>query len=221
MALRTEIVVVFCLSNMKYFSMVSVFQYSWDQVSCAIWQRYPNPFSSHVLSEDVVERSIKDGCLKTKRIISKTNKLPKLGERLVAGMKTACVVEESVVNPRDKTFTTYTRNIGLTRIMVVVEKCIYRPSPENKSWTICEKQAWIESNMYGLSRVIQSFGLERFKKNAVKASRGLEYVLTKAHNPDSLKDHPLLLGKLSKEKLKEKAQQKAAETLSKKSAITN
>ena len=35
--------------------------------------------------------------------------------------------------------------------------------------------------MFGLAKAIQMFGMERFKKNAVKASKGLEYALDKIH----------------------------------------
>ena len=77
-------------------------------------------YSKHVLSEDVVEREVKDGCLWSRRLITKTNKLPKWGERFVPGSKSACIVEESVVDPVKKTLTTYTRNINLTRIMVTL-----------------------------------------------------------------------------------------------------
>ena len=75
--------------------------------------------SNHVLSEDVIERELRDGCLVSKRLISKTNKLPRLGEHFVPSkVKSACVVEESIIDPKAKTFTTYTRNISLTKIMV-------------------------------------------------------------------------------------------------------
>jgi hypothetical protein len=102
---------------------------------------------------------------------------------------------------------------------VVVEKCVYRPSKDNKTWTECEKHAWIESNVYGFAKAIQSFGVERFKKNTVKASKGLEYILHKTYEPDFIPDQSLLLGKFTKENFKEKAQKKAAETLAKKAPI--
>lgn len=40
-------------------------------------------FSTHVLSEDTWSREVKDGCLYTKRILTKTNRVPKWGERYV------------------------------------------------------------------------------------------------------------------------------------------
>lgn len=46
----------------------------------------------------------------------------------------ACVVEESVVDAANKTFTTYTRNINFAKLMTVDEKCVYHVSPESEGW---------------------------------------------------------------------------------------
>ena len=96
---------------------------------------------------------------------------------------------------------------------------MYRPSADNKKWTECEKHAWVESSIFGFSRAIQSFGVDRFKKNTTKATKGLEYVLQKTFDPESTPDQSLHLANFTTEKLKEKAQKKAAETLAKKTKI--
>ena len=49
-------------------------------------------------------------------------------------MKSACIIEESVVDPNKKIMTTYSRNIFFTSLMVVEEKCVYSVSPNNKDW---------------------------------------------------------------------------------------
>jgi hypothetical protein len=86
---------------------------------------------------------------------------------------------------------------------------------ENSKWTVCEKTAWISSDIFGFSSAIQAFGLERFRKNASKACKGYEYVLDKmfttpaiAHHTHSenLKERALKVAQKAKEKAKEKAQ---------------
>lgn len=59
------------------------------------------------------------------------------------------------------------------------EKCVYKVSPDNCKWTLCEKTAWVSSSVFGFGAAIQAFGLDRFKKNALKATRGFEFVLEK------------------------------------------
>lgn len=63
--------------------------------------------------------------------------------------------------------------------MSVEERCHYRINPENGSWTEIKREAWVSSNVYGLSRAIQEFGLARFKTGVTKTMKGFEYVLAK------------------------------------------
>ncbi len=101
-------------------------------------------------------------------------------------------------------------------IQTVEEKCVYKPSPENPSVTVCERQAWISSNLFGFSYLIQSFGYERFKGNAHKAVRGFEHVLNRLYMPEtipmeqSFQQHTDKI-KNSAKKAKEKAREKAKE----------
>ena len=61
----------------KYFLGQSVLRSSWDQVFTAFWQRYPNPYSEHVLSEDIVHQEVtSDQMLLSRRLLTKTNRLP-------------------------------------------------------------------------------------------------------------------------------------------------
>lgn len=103
----------------KYYESQTIFNYNMEQILQGFWRRYPNPYSLHVLTEDTVEREIRpDGKLYSKRLLTKTNKLPKWAEKIFSHVKHVCIVEESVVDMGKKTLTTYTRNIGLNKIMV-------------------------------------------------------------------------------------------------------
>jgi len=199
---------------MKYYSSLSSFKFSWDQVASAFWKRYPNPHSTHVLTEDTLNRDVQGKKLFSTRLISKTNKIPKWGEKIIpGGTRHVCVVEESVVDVEQKTLTTYTRNVGLTKFMTIDEKVVYRPDPDNKNQTICERQAWVASNLFGFSYAIQTFGFERFKKNAHKAISGFEFVLNRMYLPEIPENSRTLMMNATKDKLKEKA--KAATELAK------
>ena len=98
------------------------------QVAHAIFQRYPNPFASHVLSEDTVYREIISGTtLYTRRFLTKTNKIPKWGERWLSGFRRSVpLLEESWVDTKERTITTYTRNVGLSNFMSAIEKVVYK-----------------------------------------------------------------------------------------------
>ncbi|XP_005992411.1 PRELI domain containing 1a [Latimeria chalumnae] len=166
----------------KYFLGQSILKTSWDQVFTAFWQRYPNPYSKHVLTEDIIHREVTpDNKLISRRLLAKTNRLPRWADRLLPTNITHSVylIEDSIVDPHNKTLTTITWNINHTRFMVVKEQCVYGVNPENCSWTEIKREAWISSNMLGFSRAIQEFGLARFKGNVAKTIKGFEYILAK------------------------------------------
>ena len=103
----------------------------------------------------------------------------------------------------------------------VEEKCVYKPDPSNASATICQREAWIGSNVYGFAFAIQKFGYERFKSNTGKAVKGFEYVLNKLYMPetipvDSMRQLNLntekikTTARLAKDAVKEKAKEKVS-----------
>ncbi|CAB1429967.1 unnamed protein product [Pleuronectes platessa] len=133
----------------KYFSCAGLLQSSWDQVCIAFWQRYPNPYSNHVLTEDIIFREVTpSNCLISRRLLTKVSRAPRWMERHA-------------------------------RLMSVEERCEYGINPDNSSWTELKREAWISSNVYGLSRAIQEFGLARFKTSVTKTMKGFEYVLAR------------------------------------------
>lgn len=191
----------------KHFFDLSTLKSTWDQVAAAFWQRYPNPFSKHVLTEDVIYREVtSDNKLLSRRLFTKTNRLPRWGGLVFPAnlAQSVFVIEDSVVDLQNQTFTTLTWNINHTRIMQVEEKCIYRPNPENVMWTQVQREAWVTSNVFGFSRAIQEFGLARFRRNQLKATEGFEYILSHLQGelpPKTLKE----TAKEATEKAKETA----------------
>lgn len=161
----------------KFFSDTTIFNYNWDQVAQGFWRRYPNPNSKHVLTEDTIQREVKSGRLFTKRLLSKTNSIPKWAERFITA-KHVNIIEESIVDPKNKVLVTYTRNLGYAKVMSVTEKVVYKESEEHPGKTVALRSAWIDSQVRGFSRAICAFGYERFKKNCNKMVGGFNHVLS-------------------------------------------
>ncbi|KAK2726649.1 PRELI domain-containing protein 1, mitochondrial-like [Artemia franciscana] len=191
----------------KHYESNSVFHYPWEYVATAFWWRYPNPYSKHVLSEDVLWREQSGNILLTKRIFTKTNSLPKWGERFIPA-KLVHILEESLVDREKKVLTTLTKNIGFSKVMSVVEKVTYRPCAENPDCTNVSREAWIESEMFGFRKAIEAFGYERFKLNSKKASAGFKIVLAAAF-PQLASQQNGIPKPPSSERLKEAARETA------------
>uniref|UniRef100_A0A3Q3WHS3 PRELI/MSF1 domain-containing protein n=1 Tax=Mola mola TaxID=94237 RepID=A0A3Q3WHS3_MOLML len=153
----------------KYYCCASLLKSTWDQVCVAFWQRYPNPYSNHVLTEDILFREVTPtNCLISRRLLTKTSRAPRWMERYLPKQmaSSAYIIEDSIVDPQKRTMTTLTWNISHARLMV-------------PHWTEIKREAWISSNVYGLTRAIQEFGLARFKNSITKTMKGFEYVLAK------------------------------------------
>jgi len=136
----------------KHYGTTHTHPFHWDLIASAIFLRYPNPLATHVLTEDTLHRELRDkDTLYTRRFLTKTNKLPKWGEKFFANLrKYVPLVEESHVDRKSKVVTTYTRNVGLSRFMVATEKVQYKPDPNDANQTIAVKEVWVESRLYGL-----------------------------------------------------------------------
>lgn len=187
----------------KCVTISSLHKYSWDQIASLFWQRYPNPYSKHVLSEDTICREVRDGKLYTKRLIYKTlHKAPRWAERFVSHVY---IVEESVVDPQSNVITTYTRNICHKNLMLIEEKCDYKVSTDNLLWTLWDKKAYIKSTVFGLSRALQAYGVQKFPKNCKRSAKGLDYILARAH-PDQAEPAAHIY---TKDKLRDAALEKA------------
>lgn len=70
-----------------------------------------------MLTEDVVWREVRDNILYSRRLLTKTNRVPDWGKRFI-GTQAVAIVEESLVDPSQKILVTYTRNIGYNKVMV-------------------------------------------------------------------------------------------------------
>lgn len=65
-------------SNIDWMTWMSVTRHPWSHVVIGMWHKYPNPKCSHVVSIDVVDRSVdpKTGIIRTERILGCKQKAP-------------------------------------------------------------------------------------------------------------------------------------------------
>lgn len=172
---------------MRYWTGDSIVNFEWSQVVCGFWSRYPNPSSSHVLTEDVLERRTDGRKLVTKRIITKKGKVPTYLERFTGGVKNIHLIEESVLDLDKNSFVTYTRNIDMKNVMSVHEKCVYQVCPTDQSKSLLVRCLWSGSNITGFGSIISMYGVKQYQKNIESTDNGFNYVLQKMFDPKSLK----------------------------------
>ena len=120
---------------MKFYETSFQYDYSFPAVSLAYFLRYPNPYSKHVLSTDVIDRHIDPVTkrLHTTRLHLKRSKVPSGILRFLpkglagpGGASQSFVLETSTVDVQEGWMETESRNMEWTGILSVREKQFYR-----------------------------------------------------------------------------------------------
>lgn len=131
--------------------------------------------SQHVLTEDTLERHIKDGKLYSKRLLSKTNHVPKWGRHFYDA-KSVKIVEESICDPKTKTLTTYTRNVAFTKVMVnLIQYRLWYPKPKNTNQCILHSfdcRAWSKKSFTKHPMNILKKQLQYVRRGSIHKSLG-------------------------------------------------
>lgn len=120
----------------KFYESSFSYDYSFPAVTLAYFLRYPNPYSTHVLSTDVIDRHFDPDTqrVSTTRLHLKRSKLPPAVVKLLPkgilgtgsdGAK-SYILEKSVVDVKEGWMRTESRNMEWTGILSVVEKQVYR-----------------------------------------------------------------------------------------------
>ena len=119
------------------------YDYPFPAVTLAYFLRYPNPYSTHVLSTDVIEREFDpiSQRLTTTRLHLKRSKLPPtilkllpkgiLGSGNDAGQ--SYILEKSTIDAKEGWMKTESRNLEWTGILSVIERQSYKRSYINRT----------------------------------------------------------------------------------------
>jgi len=121
----------------KFYESSYTYDYSFPAVTLAYFLRYPNPYSTHVLSSDTISRSIdpSTGQLHTARIHRKSSRLPPAVLKLlpksvlgsvVGGRSESYILETSTIDVKEGWMRTESKNLDWTGILSVVETQEYR-----------------------------------------------------------------------------------------------
>ncbi|TVY21468.1 Mitochondrial protein UPS1 [Lachnellula arida] len=133
----------------KFYESSYSYDYSFPAVTLAYFLRYPNPYSTHVLSTDVISRSIDSaGRLQTTRLHRKSSKLPSAVLNLLpksvlgnvhGGRSESFILETSTIDVKEGWMRTESKNLDWTGILSVVEKQEYKrllPVDEGEDFSV-------------------------------------------------------------------------------------
>ncbi|KAH0612706.1 uncharacterized protein H6S33_009086 [Morchella sextelata] len=116
----------------KFYENAFSYDYQWPAVTLAYFLRYPNPYSTHVISTDTLASELDPvtGNLHLTRLHLKRGKLPASVARFLPKIKESYILEHSVVDVKNQRLETETRNLDWEGVLSVVESQVYTPSAE-------------------------------------------------------------------------------------------
>ncbi|KAL7273394.1 hypothetical protein RUND412_003750 [Rhizina undulata] len=119
----------------KFYENAFSYDYQWPAVTLAYFLRYPNPYSTHVLSSDTLSSHLdpQTGNLHITRLHLKRGKLPKSISRFLPKIKETYILEKSIVDVKNQRLITETRNLEWEGVLSVVESQVYTPSSSSLS----------------------------------------------------------------------------------------
>ena len=169
---------------MKLFESEHFFNYPWDQVTAANWQKYPNELSTHVISVDILDRQLinNNQTLRTERLIGCKQPIPRWLSFRVGGATVSYVREVSEVDLISKTLVMKSMNLTMSNLLLVKETVIYKPDEElplNRTTFLQSAEITAFASLSKLCDKLEDWSVERFGQNAKTGKEAFESVLNK------------------------------------------
>ncbi|KIJ45711.1 hypothetical protein M422DRAFT_166537 [Sphaerobolus stellatus SS14] len=168
---------------MHFFKSIFNYEHPWSHVQLGIWQKYPNPHCSHVLSVDVLDRSVDPdtGIIRTERILGCKQKAPTWIIKLLGGSEDAMVREVTFVDPVNRRTSIISTNMSMSQYLTCLERIQYIPDPSAPlEKTRFAQTAEIQTRipiLKSLANRLERWACDRFGDNARLGRMGFESVL--------------------------------------------
>ncbi|CZT41295.1 probable UPS1 Mitochondrial intermembrane space protein that regulates alternative processing and sorting of Mgm1p and other proteins [Rhynchosporium secalis] len=171
----------------KFYESTFQYDYSFPAVTLAYFLRYPNPYSTHVLSTDVISRNIDTaGRLHTLRVHRKSSRLPSAVLKLLpqsvlgnvsGGKSESYILESSTIDIHEGWMKTESKNLDWTGILSVVEKQEYTrnvPADEDDNLSLEVGTTGVVTTVMFKSRLGDRLRARATRKGEAAAEEGEE-----------------------------------------------
>lgn len=158
-----------------------IFKNDFNSVTSVVFNKYPNPYATHVLSIDTISRKIdENGNLLTTRLFRKKGKLPRWIEYIVGSRITeSWMIEFTMVDPNKKIMKSFNRNIDHVRLLQVEEYTTYEYNEIEKHTVVNSKVKFTSGFHVGIRNKIEKMSLSRFEAGVEKSRQGMALVMKK------------------------------------------
>ncbi|SCU81496.1 LAME_0B07360g1_1 [Lachancea meyersii CBS 8951] len=170
-----------------WYNNTHVYDNNFQTVSFAFFNRYPNPYASHVLSIDTLSRELRaSGELCTTRLIKKTGRLPQWVKPFLGKISDSWIIERSEVDVKNQVLRTYTRNLDHTRIIQVEEFTTYRFDSTTEKTQASSSVKFSSGFNATIRSRIEQWSHARFDENIQRSRLGMAFVMEKLKRHQTL-----------------------------------
>lgn len=165
---------------MHFFSQTSKYEHPWSHVIIGMWHKYPNPHCTHVVTVDVIDRSVnpETGIVRTERVLGCKQKAPSWIVKLFGGSEDAFVREVSYVDPATQTTTITSVNLSLSQFATCLERIEYTPISPHQTLFAQTAEIQARTAMWrSVADRMESWLVQRFEQNAKLGKAGFSDVL--------------------------------------------
>ncbi|KAK9449571.1 PRELI-like family-domain-containing protein [Limtongia smithiae] len=176
----------------KFHKSVYTHNYDFNTFSIAYFLRYPNPFATHVISVDTLDRHVDEqGRLHTRRLVIKRGKLPNWCRALLSSsninISESMIVETSIIDPKRQIIQSETKNVDFTKIMRVIETATYTGGVDANNNPIVKAKTSVSFlSSFGFASMkdrMETWGQRKMGENLSRSQKGMSFVM------DRLREH--------------------------------
>ncbi|CAH1715395.1 kiser-like isoform X2 [Acyrthosiphon pisum] len=171
---------------MKIWTVQHTFNYPWETVVQAAWNKYPNPMNTAVLGIDVIDRQVINGELHSHRLVTTRWTLPNWACALMGPISTFYASEYSKVNRDRRQLKLDSQNLSLGPFVIVREKLTYKPHPDDPQKTLLKQTAYVTVEGLPCSGYIENILTSKISGNAAKGRQAIEWVIEKLQHKQPL-----------------------------------
>ncbi|EME32202.1 slowmo homolog 2 isoform 2 [Galdieria sulphuraria] len=154
-----------------------IYEHPWEVVTEASLRKYPNRWCPQVQRVETMRRTVDNrGRLLSRRLFQGTNPVPSWLHWLI-GSEPAYAVEDSVIDPQEKTMVLRLSSLSLRNWVEVDETCTYRVHHENPNWTVLRQEwscRWKEPS--GMISALENLSVERFRKTVANGRQAVKEI---------------------------------------------
>ncbi|GAA97719.1 uncharacterized protein L969DRAFT_106098 [Mixia osmundae IAM 14324] len=170
---------------MKVFETMFEFPFPFKETALGVFMKYPNPHAEHVISVDVIDRSIlPDGTIRTERILGVKQSAPRWVMKIIGGQDETYVREVTFVTPgqavRPPSVLMSSINLSLAGVITCRERIAYTPhsAASTRFRQIAQMQAQgsldVDRGTWAsIGKRIETWSRDRFALNAHAGREGL------------------------------------------------